>query len=105
VSAPEFDFKAFDERLVKLGILSAELSEVIGVSAATIDKWRAGRSNPDAENRIRLRVLDDDHVAALAIERVRERQTRSMQGEGVERAEVEVPYGGGYENATGGSPS
>lgn len=102
----QFDFKAFDARLISLGILSAELAEIIGVEVSTVDKWRSGRGKPDAENLIRLRVLDRDNVAALAVQRIRSKHTHSLRGEGAEYAEVEdMPsYGGGYTGGDGGSP-
>lgn len=72
MTAPNFDFAAFDARLVKLGILSAELAEAIGVEAATVDKWRAGRGVPAADSLVRLRpILASDAAASAAVERIR----------------------------------
>lgn len=105
MSASQFDHAAFNERLISLGILSAELAQIIGRSAAVIDKWREGRSKPDAEARVLLRVLDDDHVATLAAERIRSRRTQSIHGEDWQSAGVEVPYGGGFAGADAGRAS
>jgi transcriptional regulator with XRE-family HTH domain len=71
-TAAAFDFKAFDERLVSLRILTDELAEAIGVEAATVDRWREGRGVPSADSLIRLRpILASDEAAIAAVERVR----------------------------------
>jgi hypothetical protein len=89
VSAPKFDHKAFDARLVALGIFSAELAQIIGRDVEQIDRWREGRGRPDGEARIQLRVLDNDHVAGLAVERVRTLRTLPLRGEAMAADGVE----------------
>lgn len=109
MTAPSFDYIAFDERLVSLGIYSDELAQIIGRDAALIEKWREGRAKPDAEARVLLRVLDDDHRATLAVQRVRDGVVRDWRSDGA-RAPAGFaavpPYGGGGEHTgtTGGRP-
>lgn len=106
MTAPAFDPAAFSARLTSLGIYSDELAQIIGVSAATIDRWREGRGKPNAEARVLLRVLDDDHRATLAVERVRHGFTRDMRGDAATLAGVEAvpPDGSGHHGTTGGRP-
>jgi hypothetical protein len=94
VSAPKFDFKAFDARLASLGILSAELGQIIGRSAATVDRWREGRATPDSESLVLLRPLADDTDALRRVNQLRRTHTRTLEGDGVRYAGIEnVPYG------------
>jgi hypothetical protein len=103
-----YDFAALDQRLVNLGILSAELAAVIGREAALIDKWREGRAQPDPEALILLRLFTDparEHAAQLAVERVRHNWTGNLAGDGVARAGIDPPgHGGGHQGTTGGRP-
>jgi hypothetical protein len=105
-AAPKFDPAAFDARLVSLGIYSAELAQIIGCDASLIDRWREGRGAPDADARVLLRVLSDDHRAALAVQRVRDGFTRDMRGDAAKLAGIEAvpPDGSGHHGTTGGRP-
>lgn len=97
MSTQAFDHKALDARLISLGILSAELALIIDREAAVIDQWRAGRKRPDDDERVLLRVLDRDNVAALAVARIRERQERTYHGDGAVHSGIEtVPGWGAY---------
>lgn len=72
MTAPNFDYKAFDARLVALRILTDELAAVLGVESATVDRWREGRAVPSADSLIRLRpIFTSDEAAIAAVERVR----------------------------------
>lgn len=104
MSAPSFDYKAFDERLVSLGIYSAELAQIIGRDAAAIERWREGRGHPDDDELVRLRWLDDDADARRRVEALRRSFTQTLEGDGARYAGITgVPYGtADIDKVTGG---
>jgi hypothetical protein len=97
VTVSAFDHKAFSERLVSLDIRSDELAAIVAADAATIDKWRAGRARPSADERVKLRFLASDAAAIAAVERIRHTITLPREGEGAAHSGVTPPYAGGYE--------
>lgn len=93
-------------RLDALGIEAGELAAIIRRPVDEVAAWVAGDAEPDAEARVLLRVLSDDHIATLAVQRVRDRWTADLRGDGAAYAGIEgaPPYGGGHTGETGGRP-
>lgn len=93
------------DRLAALGISAAELAAIVRRPVAEVETWIEGDAEPDAEARILLRVLDQDHVAELAAERVRHMRTMPLRGgDDWQTAGIDRPYGGGHAGTTGGQP-
>jgi hypothetical protein len=97
---------ALADRLATLGIAPDELAAMIRRPVDEVEAWVAGDVDPDGEARVLLRVLADDHRAALAVQRVRDGWTADLRGDGAAYAGIEgvPPYGGGHTGETGGRP-
>jgi len=92
-------------RLDELGISAVELAAIIRRPVEDVEAWIAGDTEPDGEARILLRVLDDDHVATLAAERVRHMRTLPVRrSEDWQTAAIEPPPYGSHDGKTGGQP-
>lgn len=92
-------------RLAELEIAAAELAAIIRRPVEQVEAWVAGDAEPDADARVLMRVLSDDHRAALAVQRVRDGWTANLQGDAATFAGIETPgNGSGYQGATGGRP-
>jgi hypothetical protein len=94
------------DRLAELGgVAPAELAAIIRRPVEQVESWIDGSAEPDGEARILLRVLDDSHTAALAVARIRGRQTRDLRGDGMLKSGIEaIPHPGGFTGTTGGPP-
>ncbi len=93
------------DRLDALGIEPNELATIIRRPVEEVESWVAGDAEPDAEAGVLLRVLGDDHRAALAVERVRNMRVLPLRAGTGTAAGIEPPYGSGHQGATGGQPS
>jgi hypothetical protein len=77
---------ALATRLAELDITPTELAAIVRRPLSTVEEWI--KDGPDASARILLRFLDDDHVAALAVERVRGTVTQSWRGDSAEHTGI-----------------
>ena|ERR1051326_4029803 len=90
-------------RLAELDIDAATLSAIVRRPLDEVEGWID--SEPPADARVLLRVLADDHTAALAVARIRGRQVRDLRGDGMVKSGIEaIPHPGGFTGTTGGPP-
>lgn len=87
-----------EDRMAELSAGDEEVAALVGVEPGEVRDWRQGKAEIDPEARVKLRpfLADDPHAAALALERERTKQTRTLETEDWQSQGVDIPYGGGF---------